>query len=64
MPKEIPGAHLVAYPLTCIGGGSMSVSDLLFNVFMILSAGYAFYVVLVTVALFNADVFVEDEGDP
>lgn len=42
----------------------MSVSDLLFNVFMILSAGYAFYVVLVTVALFNADVFLEDEGDP
>lgn len=42
----------------------MTVSDLLVNVFMILSAGYAFYVVMVVVSLFNADVFLEDESEP
>lgn len=41
----------------------MTTSDFLVNVFMIVSAGYAFYVVLVVVSLFNADVFWEDEGE-
>ena len=40
----------------------MNLSDLFFNVFMILGAGYAFYVVLVAVALFNSDVFIEEEA--